>query len=266
MGLRLSILAVIAGVIWALNPITDRGGLGCLQCHRPHHEKLGVCMDCHRGNPRTNRIRIAHYRLIPGKYTQFRLPESVIVKDGRRLVRDFACRRCHRIGGSGNRLATDLDRVLPKVQPQNLVAAIKEPAPSMPDFYFSETHVTDLVNAILKSSADTNLESDEFPLVVHFNNDMPDRENLFARHCSSCHRLLTRKAGGLGRGDIGPNLSGLLTEFYPQNFKNGQAWDAVGLKKWLENPRNIRDVTQMVPVQLTDDEFTRLARLFQDEF
>ncbi|MBL7179628.1 MAG: c-type cytochrome [Desulfobacterales bacterium] len=264
MGLRLSVLTVIAGLIWAMIPVTDRGGCGCLQCHRPHHEKLGVCMDCHRGDPRTNRIRIAHYRLIPGKYARFRLPDNPVIDAGRRLITQFACRRCHRIGTSGNRLAADLDRLLPKVQPQNLAAAIKEPVPSMPDFYFSDTHVTKLVNAILDGRADIASGTAEAPLIIHFENNTPNRENLFDRHCGSCHRLLTRKAGGLGRGHMGPNLSGLLSEFYPQNFKNGQAWDAVGLKKWTENPRNIRPNAQMIPLELTDGEFTQLVRLFQN--
>jgi hypothetical protein len=63
-------------------------------------------------------------------------------------------------------------------------------------------------------------------------------ENAFDKHCGGCHRVLTRRWGGLGSGLVGPNLSGLTSEFYPMPFREGEPWTAERLKKWLENPRH----------------------------
>jgi cytochrome c2 len=202
--------------------------------------------------------------LIYGKYAQFRLPQSPVVKNGRRMIGDFACRRCHRIGGNGNGLAANLDSILPDVQPQELTDAIKVPAASMPDFYFTEAQITKLVNAVLYHASGVESELAEVPLVVHFENNNENLENIFSESCSDCHRVLTRKFGGLGRGDIGPNLSGLMTEFYPQNYEIEESWTASVLKKWLRNPREIRVNARMNTVQLSDDEFADLVSLFQN--
>ena len=49
---------------------------------------------------------------------------------------------------------------------------------------------------------------------------------MFNNHCGSCHRMLTQQLGGLGQGDIGPNLSGIFSEFYFKNFKDGKSWNS----------------------------------------
>ena len=264
MGLRLSILVVVAGMIWALNPVVDHSDVRCLQCHRSHHEKLGTCVDCHQGNPGTLRRPIAHDRLVAGEYVRFRLPKSVIAEDGRRLISQFACRRCHWIAGSGNRLAADLDRTRLKTLPDRLATAIRTPAIFMPDFYFSERIIITLVNAILDSNAAASM-SGEFFRVIHFERSGEHGDNIFNQRCGSCHRILTRQYGGLGQGNIGPDLSGFLTGFYPQNYMNGLRWDMNGLKIWLNNPRQIRKFAPMLPIQLSNDEIKRLASLFQDQ-
>ncbi len=257
MGLRISVLAVLAGIVWAASSASSPVSYGCIECHSPHNETHGSCIACHRGNPRTKRLPIAHYRLIAGEYAHFNFPQSPVVASGRLLIEKLACRRCHRTWGSGNHLAADLDREYTTVQAQDLAAAIKEPAPFMPNFYFGESQISELVNAVLAAD-NSQSHGDETPLVIHFESKNKGRTDSFGKQCGACHRVLTPSLGGLGYGHIGPNLSGLLTRFYPQNYPAEMPWTPSGLKRWLENPRDLRAITQMPPVTLKDVEFTHI--------
>jgi cytochrome c2 len=49
-----------------------------------------------------------------------------------------------------------------------------------------------------------------------------------------------------------------LTPFYPQNFKEQQAWDADGLGRWIKNPRQIRPLSPMPPLNLNDQQIREL--------
>jgi len=255
----------VLGVVWAAGTASGPEYSRCLKCHRSHNESRGACIDCHRGNPRTERINIAHYRLIGSQYAHFNFPESLEVKGGHNLVEKFACRRCHRIAREGNTLAANLDLSLRKNLPQALADTIKNPAVYMPNFYFLETDITKLVNAILDSGAAVESEYNQSPRLIHFEEGKQNDENPFAKYCGTCHRVLSKAFGGLGRRNIGPNLSGLLTRFYPQNYKAKTSWNPSGLKQWLKNPRNIRPNTQMPPVGLNSDEFANILNLFRDE-
>jgi cytochrome c2 len=221
-------------------------------------------VDCHRGDPRSRRIQIAHHRLIQGEYACFTLLGSPVVETSRRLIDVSGCRRCHKTGGRGNGLASDLDGVLQKIQPEMAASSLKYPVTFMPDFNFQETDITRLVNAILDAGAVYASTTDARSQVIHFEEDKEDGENIFIRNCGGCHRMLTQRMGGVGKGDIGPNLSGFFSVFYFQNFKGGTSWDSNGLEKWLKNPRNIRTNAQMPPVHLKKDEFNHLLRIFDN--
>lgn len=184
-----------------------------------------------------------------------------MVKRGGKLVEASGCRRCHVIGAKGNRLATNLDRVLGAARPQRLFNAIKTPVLLMPDFCFKEKHIIELVNAILAEAARTEPEAGEIPLLVHFEDKKQAQESVFGKHCGSCHRALTTRLGGLGKGDIGPNLSGLFLEYYPKTHGDKEKWSSEPLKKWLENPRQVRRNAQMAPVELTSDAFSCLLQI-----
>ena len=60
------------------------------------------------------------------------------LREGQRLVEALACRRCHTIGGKGNRLATSLDAVVWKREQAQLVSSIREPVENMPQFGLDE--------------------------------------------------------------------------------------------------------------------------------
>lgn len=258
MVFRLALLILAA--LLAGSPAAGAASSRCLDCHPVHYATRGDCASCHRGDPRSNRAEIAHHGFIPAAYARFSVPGSPVTTAGRRLLDQLACRRCHVIGGEGNRLAGPLDPQLATADPLELREAILRPVLFMPDFRLTDPQLVELVNALLSYRAGPDEEMQEVPLVVHFEPEN-GRENPFDKHCGACHRVLTAKHGGLGGGAIGPNLSGLLSPFYPPNFKDQQPWTAEHLKSWLDNPRKIRPVARMRPVRLQDEEFRALREL-----
>jgi cytochrome c2 len=236
----------------------------CLDCHPVHYVQRASCIDCHRGHPGTARIKIAHDGLIAGRFAAFTLEESPVVKRGEQRLKDYACRRCHVTAGKGNRVAANLDLSQQETSPEELAEAIKSPVLFMPDFHFSEQQRVELVNALLAGAMQVELPEGELPAVIHFEGKGTSREIQFEKHCGGCHRVLTMRYGGLGHGLIGPNLSGLFSEFYLKNFgEDGRAWTVESLEKWLKNPRKIRPLSQMPPLQLKPDEFQALVRELQ---
>ena len=244
------------------------GRPSCLKCHPPHYRSLGGCVDCHRGDPRSDRVGIAHHDLVPGRYAWFAVPGAVQTERGRRLMETFACRRCHTSAGKGNRLAGNLDRLPRGTTAQAISDAVETPALFMPRFEFDERQRAELVNAVLcgarKAQAKGGKGAGETPQVVHFQKERADRDDVFEKRCAPCHRVLTRSRGGLGRGGIGPDLSGLFSGYYPKSAPGGAPWSRAALKKWLENPRQSRAFTTMRPVPLPEGEFARLMAILED--
>lgn len=234
---------------------------GCLRCHPVHYADKGSCTFCHGGNDRTGRKRVAHDRLIAGRYAWYRIPSSPTVEQGKKLLDAFACRRCHTVGKRGNRLAGNLDTVPLARLPEEMAQSIRQPVQQMPDFKLPEDTVSRLVTAILAGTAVPT--ADEPPVVVHFSH-APKKEDVFEKKCGGCHRILTSSKGGIGSGQIGPNLSGLLTEFYPRTFRDGSRWTTAHLKEWVGNPRKVRNITTMQPVTLTDREWEEIRKTVEE--
>jgi cytochrome c2 len=262
--LRVWFLILLLGVA-ALNvEATPAATNLCLDCHPVHYAERASCVGCHRGEAGTRRIEIAHSGLIAARFAAFTIEGSPVTRRGEQLLKDYACRRCHVSAGKGNSLAASLDPVPKFSTPEELAAAIKSPVLFMPEFHFSETQRIALVNAIFAGARRVEAPSGEVPTVIHFEGNDDADELRFEKHCGACHRVLTARFGGLGNGLIGPNLSGLFTEFYFRNFGvEEQAWSVERLEKWLKNPRKIRPLTQMPPVRLENDEFDRLSRELQ---
>lgn len=234
----------------------------CLKCHPPHYVEAGGCTTCHRGNPRTDRVDLAHANLLGARFAYFALPESPVTQFGLQLLERAGCRRCHRSGEKGNLLASDLDQLPPGTRPEELVRSIRQPVLFMPDFAFAEATAASLVNALFTQAAKAGIVTGETPLVVHFEG-VERVENPFEKHCGGCHRLLTKRWGGLGRGIIGPNLSGLFSEFYPRTFRDAERWSAANLEKWLKNPREIRKGARMAPLPLKPAELRQVLEFFE---
>ena len=201
------------------------------------------------------RKELAHNRLITGRAAEHASPGSPAVAEGRRRVEGLACRRCHTVGGSGNRLATNLDRVTWRRDQGELAKSIGAPVENMPRFGLDRGQ-TEAVIAYLLRSADPKLGTVTYR--VRFERREPVRDSVFESRCGGCHRSLAA-ATPLGRGSAGPNLSGLFTEFYPPTAPGARPWIARTLERWLENPRALRPGSAMRPVRIPAGDFRALV-------
>ncbi len=255
------ILLLLPGVLLAADsppPVENQ----CLHCHPVHYPELGSCTDCHGGMATTRRREIAHHGLIEARYAAFTIPDRPVTKLGERLLKDYACRRCHVSAEKGNQLAANLDLAQRDSHAEELDLAIEDPVLFMPQFHFYPEQREALVNAIFKGGRQAGPPPGEIPRVIHFERDGEQQEQQFTKHCGACHRTLTKEHGGLGSGLIGPNLSGLFSEFYPRNAgkQEDQRWTPENLGKWIKNPREFRRLTQMAPLVLKEDEVSGLLR------
>lgn len=261
MGIRPAVLMILACLLLFPAAEAFAGGVACLGCHKPHYTGSGSCTGCHRGDERSDRLAIAHRDLIRARFSWYAVAGSQPVRRGEKLLAGFACRRCHTTAVKGNRLASNLDRVPVGTTPQKIFDAIKSPALFMPDFCFDDRQITDLVNAIMAGAGKAGRRGAEIPQVVHFEDMQRHTDNIFEKQCGPCHKILTEACGALGKGTVGPNLSGLFSGHYPATLKNNGRWTTDILKKWVENPRRIRGNSQMRPVPLKKDELAQLLAI-----
>jgi cytochrome c2 len=174
------------------------------------------------------------------------MPSAPAVAEGRERVERLACRRCHTVDGSGNRLATNLDRVAWKRDQRELARSIGTPVENMPRFGLGEVQ-TGAVIAYLLRSADPKLGTETYR--VRFAKREAVRDSVFESRCGGCHRTLAA-ASPLGRGSAGPSLSGVFTAFYPASAPGNHPWTPFLLERWLENPRALLPGSAMRPVRL----------------
>ncbi|KAA0888350.1 selenite/tellurite reduction operon c-type cytochrome lipoprotein ExtS [Oryzomonas rubra] len=256
-----ALLSSLTVFLCLLLPAWGCQGAQCLNCHPHHYRERGTCTGCHRGNPASKRKNVAHHLLIPGRYAHFTMGKTPAVAQGNRLVEQLACRRCHVIGGKGNRLATPLDSLLATRPPGEITAAILSPAQGMPDFKLDEAQVVVIVNALFAEVGKGEKQGRELPLVVHFEKADKPVGDVFSRKCGPCHRMLTMRHGLLGAGTIGPNLSGLLTPFYPSTYAGTKRWTEEHLVLHLHNPRQVSPHTLMQPIVLNTGELRDLKAI-----
>ncbi len=257
MGIVLPILAVLFGLLFGVIP-AQAAGQSCLKCHAVHYAERGLCIDCHRGNPGSDRKNIAHHRLIEGRFSHFTIGNVAVVKEGNRLLDQLACRRCHRITGRGNSLAASLDRLIDTKMPQEVVDSIMKPVQGMPDFRLNEQQAGAIINAVFSGSSKEPVKGGERPLVKHFDKSSRSGEDVFGKNCGACHRMLTVRKGLIGVGDIGPNLSGLLSQYYPSTYRSTERWGYAALQKWVKNPRAVLPNSTMRPVILDEKQWREL--------
>jgi mono/diheme cytochrome c family protein len=259
---RLAVLSVAlflalsgAGCLKAAATVGD--GNGCLSCHAgtSHAPPAASCDGCHRGNPGAARKELAHARLLTGRAAEHLERQGAAVTEGARLVEDLACRRCHVVGGRGNDLATDLDRVVGLRDQAALQASITTPVDGMPAFGLDESQAEAVV-AYLLGGASQDRGGDVYR--VSFTRGPGRGRTVFEQRCGGCHRALTR-LGPLGTGRDGPDLSGLFTEFHPATAPGERPWSDEALGRWVRNPRAVRPTTTMPPVSLEDGELPTLA-------
>lgn len=235
----------------------------CLDCHPSHYEAFGSCTLCHLGNDRTDRKNLAHLNIIPGRLALWRISGNAAAENGSRLLERYACRRCHISGTKGNRLAANLDRLSGK-PPRKILDSILKPVVYMPDFSLGDREAGELVNAVLANAEKNKNGSSRAPQIVRFTENGKQKENVFSKRCGGCHRILSGSHGPLGQGSAGPNLSGLLTTYYPANFGNSESWSFRKVDKWLANPRAVRPYSLMQPVRLDRRELADLLAILEN--
>jgi cytochrome c2 len=262
--LRTSLLTVVLPIVLVVASPANGMPPACSSCHPVHFADRGTCIGCHLGNDRTLRKDIAHLDLVPGRLLRYRFPGDPAVERGTQWIDRASCRRCHSIHGTGNRLAGDLDRSAGR-NPNKILASILQPVTFMPDFRFLEENAAEVVNALVAGARRDPDRKGEVPSVVRFGDRDERSENVFVKRCGGCHRVLTRRLGGLGKGDAGPNLSGLLSRFYPRTSGEGKAWTVERLRKWLDDPRRARAFARMPPVRMPRKEFTELEKTLRDD-
>ncbi|OFZ20313.1 MAG: hypothetical protein A2X94_02800 [Bdellovibrionales bacterium GWB1_55_8] len=248
-GRRLTFAAFLVAGLWV-----PSARAACVNCHESqlHYRSIGSCVSCHGGMEKTDRKAIAHTGLLAGRFSHHLIPASDHVKRGNEIIEAFSCRRCHLIAGKGNRLAANLDDAPLRESAQLLLNSIRAPSLFMPDFEFTESQLTDVMNSILAAAKNRTLRdtaNQETPQVIHFEESVPENSSAFEKHCGGCHRVLSASAGALGRSNTGPNLSGLFSPHYPKTFEGRKTWTADSLKKWLRNPRALNKTTRMPPVE-----------------
>jgi mono/diheme cytochrome c family protein len=202
---------------------------GCRSCHEDHYVREGACPECHRA--------------------------GLALTEGRRLVETLACRRCHTIGGKGNRLATSLDPVVWKREQAQLVSSIREPVENMPKFGLDVGQAEAIIAYLLRSGSP---DQPQDTYRVHFTRGASALPTVFEKECGGCHRFLG-PSGPVGTGNAGPNLSGLFTPFYPPTAPGNRPWTGKALADWLRNPRAARHATTMPPVALKEDEVRQVV-------
>jgi cytochrome c2 len=219
--------------------------------------ELEKCSTCHRGNPLTSRAKLAHTGMVLPRHSWYVDTGSEAVENGERALKTYACRRCHVVGEKGNDLATSLDSVAPRRSSLDLEESVREPAVFMPLFPLSDAELAAILTRVYAGGHAVSEAEASKPMVVYFTHAAAE-EDLFSRECGACHRMLSHKYGGLGRDTIGPNLSGMGSEFYPETAKDDKAWERDTLEDWIENPRKIRSLTTMPPQKIEDKDLKQI--------
>lgn len=247
----INILLIFILVIFNINVYSKEL---CVECHIKHIDFS--CISCHRGNPDTKRFNLAHKNIIKGIFLRYTV-DDVVKRRGDILLNDLGCRRCHRIGNKGNLKGNELNLSIKKKNAGQIIDAIKNPSIFMPDFKLKEESLILVINA-LYSNYSVGKSKERKQIVVFFKTEHKD--NIFENRCGACHRIISDLYGFLGSGSVAPNLSGILTEFYPKTkilLKN----DEENIKKFLKNPRSHNRFSAMPVIELTDYEIDQIIKI-----
>lgn len=222
----------------------------CLKCHQPHYQEVGTCSSCHRGNEDTSRKNIAHNGIILPEFADFKI-NTKATESGRKIVEKAHCRRCHIIDGKGNDIAPNIDIESRRKSTDELFEKISDPSEYMPEFNLNKNNINNVIKMLLASGDNKDKLSNTAPFIVFITSGT---KSTFEDKCGGCHRLLSKSKGGMGHGNTAPNLSGLFTEFYPQQTVIKDKWDKELILKWIKNPRSLNRLSVMPTQNLTEAE------------
>lgn len=229
----------------------------CGQCHKPHYAGYGDCAVCHRGEVRSSRENVAHAGLITAKFAGF-YTDKKAVSGGDKLAYESACRRCHRIGAEGESAAADLNASAAKNTGEYLDDKIRNVNEYMPDFRFSDEERRKLILYLLNESSKSSKKVSE-PYVAYITSS---GKGAFEKYCGGCHRMLTRKGGGIGTGSEAVNLSGVTGKYFRSQVlsANEKLWTEKRLAEWIRNPRSIKKNSVMPPVSIDEANISKVIK------
>lgn len=268
LGLKENSLAGISAVAFRKHPVI------------PHSLTEFGCTMCHRGQGAATTLREAHNSteqweqpLLPAKYIEAgcgqchldKQTATPFLNQGRELIADYGCTRCHAIkqGGGVCILPADdppsLVHVADKTTREWVYAWIKDPqsyasTATMPNFHFSDDDARDISAFILAQSTPVQPPLQPLRPDVKAAADPTAGTTLYGQSfCASCHAV-QNAAGNLVGGNFGPELSGIGT-------KARSEW----LQDWLANPSHYDSQTMMPHYRFDDEQIATLVQFLQSK-
>lgn len=246
---------------FALHPETPHTPFG--------FERFG-CVSCHRGQGRATTEAAAHGEvdgwhspLLPLGYTEAscgtchlgdEVPEAELISTGRALIRRAGCAGCHRIPGmeGWESTAPDLDGLAEKMQPEWLLAWLRDPQSLqpgtwMPDFRLGDGEARALA-AFLWAQPPRQVVDKLAPAVLPDGDYDRGRKLFRTARCISCHTI-----EGKGNGSA-PELMGV-------GSKVKRRW----LWAFLADPHSFQPRTEMPHYRFDDGELADLTRYLMEE-
>lgn len=174
---------------------------------------------------------------------------------GKHLFEKNNCMGCHTIMGEGAYYAPELTKVMERRDESFVRSMIKNPDTMFPgqrkmtNYHLSDTEISDLI-AFLKWIGKMDLNGfppkpDLVSAVTTGNTKIPHLHPpaVFNKTCTACHSVQ-----GNG-GSVGPALDGV-----------GDRRDSEYLKKWLQDPTQIKADSKMPKLPLSEQEIDELVQ------
>lgn len=240
---------------------------GCTPCHEGQGVAVNTVAQAH-GN-----VKFWEHPLLTGEEQQSRclnchldvslLPQAADLRRGEYLFEQLGCHGCHLVAGYEDLqpVGPDLQRVAAKVDPEWMVAWIKNPydfrpRTKMPNFMFSDEEAKAVAAYVWSSSQAEGEEwlasrpdpggiSPDDPQLVAAGKELFDSVG-----CRACHAIAPDEvATPLGASkDWGPNL-GRIAEKESGRF----------IYWWIKDPRSYNPKSRMPDLRLSDDEARRIT-------
>ena len=170
---------------------------------------------------------------IPNKFVRRTLPTNKFIPQGEfgKLVDDLACLACHKMGGSGRLVATDLSLEASQAHPEWIMNYFKVPYSLRPILTerMPNLSLTDAERKTIVDYMQLNFIADSLDRTIPMSDTLAlhGRGLYFDRYaCQSCHQM-----EGKG-GYVGPPLDKLNTRLKP-------GW----IYYWLKNPQAFKPAT-----------------------
>lgn len=240
----------------------DMNEFGCTTCH----EGQGLATTAekaHDGRPYWERP------ILPSEYIEAscgkchkeeRVPEAPILTEGRRLLKEYNCAGCHKIGDLTVDYAPSLDGIGAKTSRDWLFRWLKNPKAfrpetRMPDFQLSDEEawlLTDFLMTFKTFPNHAELEAVPAELLQEYPPDdwVEEGKTLFRlARCISCHTV-----EGKG-GPLAPDLAKIASKASP-------AW----IYSFLLDPRRYQPTVEMPQYGFTREQAQRVAAYMISEF